>query len=92
MGQPWRQDAAPSGVHGLIGISALCDIDAPEAHLKVQLGEDKRILNWNQLDEMFEWMSRSRWLIGDLTDAAMESDDQRANARLLGWMNFPAQQ
>jgi hypothetical protein len=78
--------------HGLIGISAQLHFDAPEAHLKVQLGEDKRLLTWNQLDEMFKWMSRSRWLIRDLTSAAMENDDQRADAKLLGWKNFPAQQ
>ena len=78
--------------HGLTGISAQLHIDAPEAHLKVQLGEDTRLLTWSQLDEMFSWMSRSGWLIRDLTEAAMENDAQRANDRLLSWEKFPKQQ
>lgn len=78
--------------HGLTGISARPHIDYPEAHLKVELGEDTRLLTWHQLDEMFSWMSRSRWLIRDLTEAAMENDAQRANNRLLGWEKFPEQQ
>uniref|UniRef100_UPI0019D3382F hypothetical protein n=1 Tax=Pseudophaeobacter leonis TaxID=1144477 RepID=UPI0019D3382F len=49
------------------------------------------LLTWYQLDEMFSWMSRSRWLISALTEAAMENDVQRANNRLLGWENFPEQ-
>jgi hypothetical protein len=77
--------------HGLIGISAQRHIDGPEAHLKVQLGEDRRLLTWYQLDRMFSWMSRSRWLIRDLTEAAMENDAQRANNRLLSWEKFPEQ-
>lgn len=77
--------------HGLQGISAQHYIDAPEAHLKVQLGEDMRLLTWHQLDEMFSWMSRSGWLIRALTEAAMENDVQRGNNRLLGWENFPEQ-
>ncbi|MBU2983275.1 hypothetical protein KO498_15825 [Lentibacter algarum] len=78
--------------HGLTGISARLHIDHPEAHLKVQLGEDTRILTWYQLDEMFGWMSRSRWLIKDLTEAAMANDAQPANDRLLSWEKFPEQQ
>ena len=65
--------------HGLTGISARLHSGNPEAHLQVQLGEDTRLLTWHQLDEMFRWMSRSRWLIRDLTEAAMENDAQRAN-------------
>ncbi|PXW65653.1 hypothetical protein C7964_1158 [Loktanella sp. PT4BL] len=75
--------------HGLIGISARLHIDDPEAHLKVQLGDDMRLLTWHQLDEMFSWMSRTRWLIRDLTEAAIQNDPQRANDRLLSWVNFP---
>ncbi len=78
--------------HGLTGISARLHSDNPEAHLQVQLGEDRRLLSWHQLDEMFRWMSRSRWLIRDLTEAAMENDAQRANNRLIGWEKFPEQQ
>lgn len=78
--------------HGLVGISAQRHTDDTEAHLKVRLGDHARVLTWQQLDEMFRWMSRSRCLIHDLTDAAMENDDQRANARLFGWETFPEQQ
>ncbi|SFN44059.1 hypothetical protein SAMN04487859_102221 [Roseovarius lutimaris] len=78
--------------HGLTGISVRLHIDYPEAHLKVQLGEDTRLLTWKQLDEMFSWMSRSRWLIRDLTEAAMENDAQRAHNRLIRWEKFPEQQ
>ena len=78
--------------HGLTGIAAQLHIDAPEAHLKVQLGEDTRLLTWSQLDEMFSWMSRSGWLIRDLTEAVMENDAQRPNDRLLSWEKFPEQQ
>ncbi len=78
--------------HGLIGISAQLHKDDPEPHLKVQLGEDTRLLTWYQLNEMFSWMSRSRWLIRDLTEAAMENDAQRANNRLVNWEKFPEQQ
>lgn len=77
--------------HGLIGISAQLHLDQPEAHLSVQLGDDTRLLTWSQLDEMFQWMSRTSWLIIDLTDAAMEGDAERANARLHGWEDFPDQ-
>lgn len=78
--------------HGLIGISARLHIDDPEAHLKVQLGDDMRLLTWHQLDEMFSWMSSTRSLIRDLTEAATQNDAQRANDRLLSWVNFPEQQ
>ncbi len=78
--------------HRFTGISAQLHIDAPEAHLKVQLGEDTRLLTWSQLDEMFSWMSRSGSLVRDLTAAVMENDAQRANDRLLNWEKFPEQQ
>lgn len=77
--------------HGLIGISAQIHLDEPEAHLNVQLGEDKRLLTWSQLDKMLRWMSRTSWLIIALTDATLDNDVERANARLLGWEYFPEQ-
>jgi len=77
--------------HGLIGITAHLHVDDPEAHLRVQLGDDERVLTWSKLDEMFRWMSRACWLISVLTDAAMDNDTQRVNARLHPWENFPAQ-
>lgn len=71
--------------HGLVGICA----DGRSAHLHVKLGTDERLLSWNDLDEMFRWMSRTKWLIGALTKAAMEGDTNRAGARLRGWKDFP---
>lgn len=77
--------------HGLVSIQSKNFADQDEAHLSVKLGYDARILTWHQLDEMFGWMSRTKWLINDLTDAAIESDALRANARLRAWEGFPVQ-
>lgn len=72
--------------HGLVGICA----DGREAYLRVKLGADERLLTWCELDEMFKWMSRTKWLISALTRAAMEKDTSRAGARLCGWKDFPS--
>ena len=77
--------------HGLIGISAQLHLNKPEAHLIVQLGDERHLLTWSQLDEMFTWMSKINGLIDALTYAAMDKDDKRANARLRGWEEFPEQ-
>lgn len=75
--------------HGLIDISGQFHQADCEAHLVVKMGDDRRILTWSALQEMFAWMSRTKWLIGDLTAAAMENDAARGNARLVGWEDFP---
>jgi hypothetical protein len=72
--------------HGLVGICA----DGQSAHLHVKLGTDERLFTWNDLDEMFRWMSRTKWLISALTKAAIEGDTNRAGARLCGWKDFPS--
>ena len=59
------------------------------AHLRVQLEEDTRVLTWGELQTMFQWMSRSRWLIAGLTQAAMEKDVTASEKSLLGWQGFP---
>lgn len=65
-----------------MGLAAQHHADEPEAHLKVQPGEDACLLTWSQLDEMFRWMSRSRRTIETSTEAAMDNDAQLANDRL----------
>jgi len=47
----------------MIGISSQIRFDELDAHLRGQLGEDKRLLTWSQLDELFRWMSWTSWLI-----------------------------
>jgi hypothetical protein len=77
--------------HGLIGITAQRDLAGDDAHLTVELKNEVRTLTYSELQEMFRWMSRTHWLIGALTDAAIEKDAERANAKLLGWEDFPEQ-
>lgn len=77
--------------HGLTGISAQLHPTGREAHLTVQLSDDRRILTWSELEEMFAWMSQAKWLIRDLTAAAMDSDAARGNGKLVAWQDFPRQ-
>ncbi len=77
--------------HELIGISAQDGLAGREAHLTVKLDNHERVLTWNELQGLFKWMSRIDGLIRDLTNAAMEKDAIRANARLLNWETFPKQ-
>jgi hypothetical protein len=75
--------------HSLIGYSAQPPYQTQEAHLLVAIGEETRALTWNELQAMFRWMARSRWLIDDLTAAAMEKDAAASEAGLRGWVGFP---
>lgn len=77
--------------HGLIGIHAQIGPTDVEAHLTVELGGDKRILRWDELQEMFAWMSRTKWLIRDLTDVALSENLALGNKKLVGWESFPLQ-
>lgn len=74
--------------HVLIGISAQVHPTGREAHLTVELGEDRRILTWSELQEMFAWMSQTTRLIRELTTAAMENDAAWGNAMLARWEKF----
>ncbi|WP_145991965.1 hypothetical protein [Neptunicoccus cionae] len=76
--------------HGLTGILAENKLDGTEAHLRVQLGQDTRLLTWHQLQEMFKWMSQSEQLISALTNAALEDDPLKANEQLFVWEMFLA--
>jgi hypothetical protein len=75
--------------HGLIGSSAEVPRRSQEAHLLVELGEDRRVIAWDELQTMFRWMSRSGWLIGSLTQAAMEKDAAASERSLRGWEGLP---
>lgn len=75
--------------HGLVGYYAQVSHGSQEAHLLVELDTDRRVLTWSELQGMFRWMSRSRWLIEALTGAAMERDAARSEDRLRGWDEFP---
>ncbi len=77
--------------HGLVGINARYFPHDPEAHLSVDLGGQKRVFTWSELDEMFSWMSRVPWVIQGLTAASMEKNAQRGNDQIAGWMDFPLQ-
>ena len=75
--------------HGLIGITAKIHPEDNDAHLTVELGDRSKSLTWAELQFMFRWMSRARWLIRDLTAASLEPDHQNAEKLLLGWQGFP---
>ena len=75
--------------HGLIGVSASHTPTDPEAHLTVERARVQRKIYWGELQPMFAWMSRTPWVIEDLTDAAMTADDESANRRLHAWRRFP---
>jgi hypothetical protein len=77
--------------HGLIGYSAEAPHRSQEAHLLVERDGSTRVLTWGELQAMFEWMSRSRWLIDELTWAAMEKDGAASEDGLRGWKGFPEQ-
>lgn len=77
--------------HGLIGYSADVPHRSEEAHLLVELDGNRRRLTWTELQTMFEWMSRSRWLIRDLTHAAIGKDAAASEASLRGWERFSQQ-
>jgi hypothetical protein len=77
--------------HGLVGITAKIHPEDNDAHLTVELGHSSKILTWTELQAMFGWMSRARWLIRDLTAASLEPDHQNAEKLLLGWQDFPYQ-
>ena len=75
--------------HGLVGIGARLGPDEPEAHLIVERAKVQRQIYWTELQTMFPWMSRTPWVIKNLTDAAMAPDDASADLRLHGWRRFP---
>ena len=77
--------------HGLAGITARLHPSEPEAHLRVELGGEKRILTWSELDEMFSWMSGTPWVIQVLTAASLEKNAQRGNDHIAGCVDFPLQ-
>lgn len=74
--------------HGLTGITAQRGTEP--AFLTVQLhGSEAERLEWQMLQEMFAWMSRSDGTIADLTRAARETDAGKSEADLQGWRVFP---
>lgn len=75
--------------HGLIGITARIRNADEEAHLTVELGDVTRNLSWTELQTMFEWMSRARFLIRDLTAAVLATDPLHGDKLLQGWEEFP---
>lgn len=74
--------------HGLIGYSADLPDRSQVAHLRVELGADSRVLTWDELQAMFQWLSQSGWLISDLTRAAMEKDAGASEDNLRAWKRF----
>lgn len=75
--------------HGLTGISAKIHSEGKDARLTVELGDIRRSLTWTELQIMFGWMSRVRWLIRDLTTASLEPDNRHAENLLREWEEFP---
>ena len=75
--------------HGLIGISAKIRAEDNEARLTVELGDISKSLTWTELQIMFGWMSRARWLIRDLTTASLEPEHLSAENLLLKWQEPP---
>jgi hypothetical protein len=75
--------------HGLIDITAKLHPTGREAHLTVELSDDRRILTWSELETMFGWMSQAKWVIRDLTDAAIDRDAARGSKTLAAWQGFP---
>lgn len=75
--------------HGLIGISAQGHLADDAAYLTVELSGDRRSLTWSELQDLFAWMSRSKWLIQDLTNAAVVNDPTSSDRRLEAWRDFP---
>lgn len=77
--------------HGLVGYSAEVPHKSQAAHLLVDLGADRRVLTWAELQTLFQWMSQSRWLIRALTEAATERDTAVSESSLREWAEFPKQ-
>jgi hypothetical protein len=77
--------------HGLVGIHEQVSRDGQEAHLLVELNGEARTLRWRELQEMFQWMSQTKWLIDALTKAAIDNDGARAAKMLCAWESFPVQ-
>jgi hypothetical protein len=74
--------------HGLIGIAAQGYHGSDDAYITVELGADRRILTWQELQAMFKWLSHMKFLISVLTSAAMQENAVRGNEMLLGWEEF----
>ena len=77
--------------HGLIGISAQGGRANGVAHLRVELGDEARIVTWHEFQAMFSWMSRSKWLIEDLTAAALDPELGSSSKKIAAWEEFPRQ-
>jgi len=77
--------------HGLVGIRVGYPAEERGAYLTVELGDEKRFLHWDELQEMFSWMSKARFLVNDLTCATLQGDEASATRTLQGWTAFPAQ-
>lgn len=77
--------------HGLNGISAQGGRANVVAHLRVELGDEKRIITWHEFQAMFVWMSRGKWLIEDLTAAALEPELDSSRGKIAAWEGFPKQ-
>jgi hypothetical protein len=75
--------------HGLRDIRL--DRHDREAHLEVELGEDRRRIAMSELESMFRWMGNAPGLIADLTAAALETKAAHSTERLAGWEDFPLQ-
>ncbi|MBS0565178.1 MAG: hypothetical protein JSR87_12120 [Proteobacteria bacterium] len=76
--------------HGLRGITSGTDEPVGEAHICAEMNGQRRVFTWQELQELFAWMSKVPWLIADLTDAATDREPERGATRLVPWKDFPA--
>lgn len=73
--------------HGLVGVTG--QRQGVEPFLTVELGAEGRVVTWRELQEMFDWMSRTELLVFDLTHASLDDDVARSDERLRAWKDFP---
>ena len=71
--------------HGLLAISA--EFDGRPAGIEWDLNGSRESITWEELQEIFAWLSKAPRAIGMLSRAAAEPDDTKAAKRLPepGW-------
>lgn len=77
--------------HGLLDIVPANRQPGRDACLEAELNGERLVKTWSELQAMFAWMSRTSWLIRDLTAVAMAFGRSDHTITLEGWKDFPLQ-
>jgi len=75
--------------HGLRGAAASNARTGEPAHVLVQLDGQVRKIYWQEFHDMFSWMSRTHWMIAELTGCATGLAPAKIEETIYVWELFP---